>query len=162
MNMKGVEKIISGGQTGVDQGALEFALSHGVVCDGYCPKGRMCEDGRIPDRYPLTELMSEEYEARTLKNVRESDGTLVLVRDGNQGEGTRLTIHYCQELKKPFEVLDMSMDRQEMFDMFIQWLEDSDIRVLNVAGNRESHDQGIHEETIEFLEFLFEAKKVIS
>lgn len=162
MNMMGVEKIISGGQTGVDQGALEFALSHGVVCEGYCAKGRLCEEGHIPDRYPMTELESTEISCRTRKNVQVSDGTMILVRDGNQGEGTQLTVQCCENLGKPFVVLDLGTDVERARDLLLEWLDSHQISVLNVAGNRESEDPGIHEETIEFLEHLFEVKKTVS
>jgi len=62
-------KIVSGGQTGVDRGALDTALDNGFPCGGWCPSGRLAEDGRIPDRYPVTELTGGSYRQRTLRNV---------------------------------------------------------------------------------------------
>lgn len=50
-----VQKIISGGQTGVDRAGLDVALDLGLAVGGWCPKGRRAEDRRIPDRYPLME-----------------------------------------------------------------------------------------------------------
>src|SRR2546426_4775322 len=49
------EKVISGGQTGVDRAALDVALELGVPAGGWCPKGRKAEDGSLAPRYPLTE-----------------------------------------------------------------------------------------------------------
>ena len=75
-----LEMVISGGQTGVDRAALDVALELGIKISGYCPRGRKAEDGKIPAKYPLLETDSEDYEARTEKNVEISDGTLILQR----------------------------------------------------------------------------------
>jgi hypothetical protein len=63
------EKIVSGGQTGVDRAALDVALELELPCGGWCPKGRRAEDGRIPDRYPMEEASSPDYRVRTELNV---------------------------------------------------------------------------------------------
>lgn len=160
MNMMGIDKIISGGQTGVDRGALEFALSQGVLCEGYCPRGRRCEEGRIPDRYPLTEIDSQEYMTRTRKNVSISDGTLILVWDGRMDEGTHNTIECCKELGRPYIILDLSFDIKQSQMLFLDWLELNQITALNVAGDRESDEEGLRDRTIDFLERLFDVKKV--
>ena len=76
-------KIISGGQTGVDQGALDFALDVCFECGGYCPKGRKSEMGTIPFKYPVIENDSEKYIERTRKNILASDGTLI-IKDENE------------------------------------------------------------------------------
>jgi len=64
-----LEKIISGGQTGVDRAALDAAIRLGIPCGGWCPQGRKAEDGRIPDHYPLHEASSPDYPVRTRLNV---------------------------------------------------------------------------------------------
>ena len=69
--------IWSGGQTGVDRGALDAALALGAPYGGYCPINRLSEDGRIPDIYQLTEK-GEGYLERTRANVSESDATLII------------------------------------------------------------------------------------
>src|SRR5437870_6380616 len=92
-------KIISGGQTGVDRAALDVALELGLPCGGWCPKGRRAEDGPIPARYPLAETPWSGYPQRTLWNVRDSDGTLILV-DGEPDRGTQLTIELAKRKKK--------------------------------------------------------------
>ena len=73
-------QIISGGQAGVDRGALDAALELGAQCGGWCPDGRKAEDGRIPDCYPLEERKGAGCPERTRRNVEDSDGTLIIHR----------------------------------------------------------------------------------
>ncbi len=69
--------VVSGGQTGADRAALDWALTHGVECGGWCPKGRKAEDRPIDLKYPLKETPSESYIQRTEWNVRDSDATIL-------------------------------------------------------------------------------------
>ena len=91
-----LKKIISGGQTGVDRGALDAALAAGFSCGGWCPQGKRAEDGKIPDRYPLEETRSAHYLDRTHRNVEDSDGTLIIARVPLLG-GTRATARFAEE-----------------------------------------------------------------
>jgi hypothetical protein len=68
-----VKKIISGGQTGADRAALEFAIKHNIPHGGWIPKGRKAENGRIPDIFQLQEMPTDSYRARTEQNVIDSD-----------------------------------------------------------------------------------------
>ena len=148
-----IEKIISGGQTGVDQGALDFAIENGIPCGGWCPKGRLCETGLIPGRYPVTEIAGNDYNQRTLKNVQDSDGTLIIIQGDLKEKGTELTKTFCEQYGKPFLVLDIkqAMKAGSLKKEFTNWIKLSGIRILNVAGNRESSSPGIHAETKELL-----------
>jgi len=65
-----IEKIISGGQTGADRDALDFAIWHDLPHGGWCPKGRLAEDGTIEDRYGLQETSTKRYPQRTEKTCR--------------------------------------------------------------------------------------------
>jgi hypothetical protein len=98
-------KIISGGQTGVDRGALDAALAFEVECGGWCPAGRLAEDGAIPEHYPVVELANAGYAERTARNVADSDGTLVISK-GELFGGTHETIDGCVEMGKPYLVID--------------------------------------------------------
>jgi hypothetical protein len=143
-----IEKIISGGQTGVDRAALDVALELGIPCDGWCPKGRRAEDGRIPDHYPLQEASSYEYPVRTQLNVEDSDGTLILSW-GSPAGGTALTIKLAKKLKKPYLLIDLSQGQapQKVLD----WARDNQVRILNIAGPREGESPGIHDRAKVFL-----------
>lgn len=133
-------KIISGGQTGVDRAALDVALELGLPCGGWCPRGRRAEDGVIAERYPLTETRSARYAARTARNVRAGDGTLVLTR-GQPSGGTALTIAVARRYEKPCLVVDLAQE-VDMVEL-CHWLRDQRIAILNVAGPRESQSPGI-------------------
>ncbi len=152
-----LEKIVSGGQTGVDRAALDAALAAGFPCGGWAPKGRMAEDGAIPKRYPLDECSIAGYEERTRLNVRDSDATLILTWGaapedmmGDTGEdGTGLTIEWASRLSKPTLVVDLATptDTAGIAD----WLEGERAKVLNVAGPRESTVPGIRAAAAELM-----------
>jgi len=146
-----LNRIVSGGQTGVDRGALDAALDLGLEAGGWAPKGRRAEDGVIPERYPVKETTSREYEQRTEWNVRDSDGTLVLTTGRPEG-GTAGTIELAHKLQKPVFVVDLLKPHNLTSIEF--WLDYEHIKVLNVAGPRESKVPGIRSMAMEFLKDL--------
>ena len=158
-----VEKIVSGGQTGVDRAALDTALALGLPRGGWCPKGRRAEDGPIPARYELLETSSADYAERTRLNVRDSDGTLVLVRAAGPGSiagGTRLAIDIAAELDRPALVIDLAADSADTGIAQVRaWLASSGIHTLNVAGPRESEAPGVAAAAASFLAELLRAGK---
>jgi Circularly permutated YpsA SLOG family len=127
------QKIVSGGQTGVDRAALDVAIALNIPCGGWCPRGRRAEDGRISDRYPLKETTSASYSSRTILNVRNCDGTLILTV-GRTAGGTLLTKRTAQKWHKPYLVVDLKKDPE--LAAVHDWLQQQAIRVLNVAGPR--------------------------
>jgi hypothetical protein len=146
-------RIVSGGQSGVDRAALDVSLELGIDCGGWCPCGRRAEDGAIPERYPLVETPSRRYSERTEWNVRDSDATLVLARAPLRG-GTLLTRRLARRLGKPVLVVDPSARGAGGVAEVARWIEEHRVRVLNVAGPRESGCPGIHAEATRFLRAL--------
>ena len=144
--------MIYGGQTGVVRSTLDVALELGMPAGGWCPKGRKAEDGSLSSRYPLTETPSEQYWQRTEWNVRDSDGTLVLTR-GAPAEGTAYTIEVARKSGKPCLVLDLSEEPSE--SVVQAWADEHKVRVLNVAGPRESKCPGIYAQAAQFLRAIF-------
>jgi hypothetical protein len=131
-------KIISGGQTGVDRAALDVALKHGIECGGWCPAGRLDEFGRIPDQYPLQELESGGFTERTLQNVKDSDGT-VIIYPGKLGGGTEQTVCFCVEQQRPHELIDASkVSADDAAKLIFDFTRKHNIKILNVAGPRQS------------------------
>ena len=132
---------MSGGQTGVDRAALDAALETGAPHGGWCPLGRLAEDGRIPSRYLLQETASRNYEDRTWRNVEDSDATLILHVGPIEG-GTRLTLEYAERLDKLRQTVDL--ERPVSPAKIRAWLHEQGVGVLNVAGPRESKCPGIY------------------
>ena len=134
--------LVTGGQTGVDRATLDTALSLFLPVRGWCPKGRLAEDGRIPLVYPLQETTSADYAVRTEWNVRDSDGTLILAYGPLEG-GTKLTADLAHNYNRPVLVLDALSFSGNDVARFWGWIQEQHIRILNVAGPRESAQPGV-------------------
>ncbi len=145
--------VISGGQTGVDRAALDAAMELDLPAGGWCPRGRLAEDGTIPARYPLREAHSPDYDLRTRWNVRDSHGTLILCR-GEPVGGTLFTAQIARSLERPTLILNPGNEREA--ERFAAWFSTLPLEpVLNVAGPRESTEPGIGATAHEFLKRVF-------
>lgn len=130
-------KIVSGGQTGVDRGALDAALAVGFPCGGWCPADRSAEDGPIPSSYPLTPLTAGGYRERTVRNVLDSDGTLILYFGVLNG-GTEQTMLHCVRRHKAYQLIDgQVVDAPSAAEIAAAFVRRCGVAVLNVAGPRE-------------------------
>jgi len=145
------QRIVSGGQTGVDRAGLEAAIALGIEHGGWCPLGRLAEDGTIPSRYQLREIGSSDYKVRTAQNVADSDATLILHERPLSG-GTRLTQRLALRARRPLGVFRIG---EENVDAVRRWLAELRPEVLNVAGPRESLDPGIEARATEMLMRVF-------
>ena len=149
-----ITKIISGGQSGSDRGALDACLALGVPHGGFCPRGRKAEDGVIPACYNLIEHESEGYPARTAANVESSDGTVIFTM-GAMTPGSRLTMNICKSLGRPWLHIDVTGVWDGKFTathgIILNFLQNNFITVLNVAGSRESSAPGIQKSVASLL-----------
>ena len=131
-------KMISGGQTGVDRAALDVALKHGIDCGGWCPAGRLDEFGRIPDRYPVKELAQGSFADRTLQNVKDSDGTVIIYFE-KLGGGTDYSMRCCIEQQRPYKLIDAGkVSAKDAVKLISDFVREYKIDVLNIVGPRET------------------------
>ena len=150
-----IAKIVSGGQTGADRSALDFAIDNNIPHGGWIPKGRITEAGQLPDKYQLQEMSTTSYDKRTEQNVIDSDGT-VIVSHGNLTGGSALTQTFT--IKHHKQCLHLDMENKtiaEAAGSLNNWIEKSKIKILNVAGPRVSKDNKIYQVTRDILEAAF-------
>ena len=135
-----VPNIISGGQTGADRAALNFAIQHGIPHGGWCPKGRLAEDGPIDVRYPLKETPSPNHVQRTEWNARDSDGTVVFSIGEVLTGGSKKTVELAEKHGKPVLHLSRSGGPASPEQALLGFILEHNIKVLNVAGSRASKE----------------------
>ena len=138
-----VQKIISGGQTGADRAALDFAIANRIPHGGWCPAGRVAEDGTIDWRYRLKETPSQSYVQRTEWNVRDSDGTVVFSVASELVGGSKLTCEFAIRHNKPCVHISQRADGEKASDKLREFVQKHGIKILNIAGPRSSTEPGI-------------------
>ncbi len=131
-------KIISGCQTGVDRAALDAALSVGFPCGGWCPAERTDEDGIIPAHYPVKALKKGGYKLRTIQNLADADGTLILYFGMLEG-GTEETAYRCMKLHRSYKLIDgCEIPVCRAVELTKTFITEKRVAILNVAGPRAS------------------------
>jgi hypothetical protein len=138
-----VAMIVSGGQTGADRAALDWAIETGIPHGGWCPRGRRSEDGKIPDRYLLKETQGTQYAQRTEWNVRDSDGTVIFTIDPDLRGGVKRTVEFAREYRKPWLHLCQTVPIEACVERLLTFLHDHRIGILNVAGSRGSEEPDV-------------------
>lgn len=147
-----VKKIISGGQTGADQAALDVAIKLGIEHGGWIPKGRITENGPLNDKYQLQEMATASYNKRTEQNVIDSDGTLIFSHGVLTG-GSEYTREMAVYHNRPWLHVDLNMTIAFQAAQNIKsWIKKYDIKVLNVAGPRASKNTKIYQAVVDILE----------
>ena len=136
-------KIVSGGQTGADRAALDWAIEHGIEHGGWCPRGRRAEDGVIPVRYQLAETPTERWEQRTEWNVRDSDGTVIFTVGETLTGGSLTTVEFARVFGRPCLHLSRRVDGELASLKLRRFVGEHGIRVLNVAGPRATGEPGV-------------------
>jgi hypothetical protein len=159
-----LKKIISGGQTGVDRSGLDVAIELNYEYGGWCPRGRKAEDGIIdPIKYPnLEETSTDRYPQRTEFNVRDSDGTLIIIigDENDMGRGSKLTVNMTKKYKKPLFIVNLDEYDKCLNEIkVIEWISTNKIQILNIAGPREETTPGIYKLSQIFLKSLLQKIK---
>jgi hypothetical protein len=137
--------IVSGGQTGADRAALDFAIRACIPHDGWCPRGRLAEDGRLDPCYQLRETPAAKYEERTRWNVRDSDATLVVTIRAKPTGGTALTLGSARQQRKPCLHIarETTSTVEDGAERIAEFIAEHKIERLNVAGPRASQEPEI-------------------
>ena len=165
--VKQLTKIISGGQTGIDQMGLMIAQLYKIDTGGCAPKNFFTETGPQPGlkNYGLREVTNEEldeserktgksdrFTARTHINTKDSDGTVYFSSD-RHSPGAKTTKRGCDMYNKPF-IMNPNIDA------LVDWIRKNDIHILNIAGNRAS--KLIKRDAVNFQRILEEAIKIVN
>ena len=147
--------IVSGGQTGADRAALDWAIVHGIKHGGWCPDGRLAEDGQIPDRYNLVEFAGAGYRARTKANVHVSDATLIISLAPVLAGGSSQTAAFARTLGKPCLHVHPTADWHVALQ---KWFASNAIATLNVAGPRASNAPAVCDFVVKVLDALISGR----
>lgn len=146
-----IKRIISGGQTGADQAALDAAIKWNIPHGGWVPKGRLTEAGRLPDKYNMQEMPTDSYPARTEQNVIDSDGSLI-ISHGPLTDGSKHTKEMSLKYNKPYLHIDLNdIDSSKAAGHVHEWITRLNIKTLNVAGSRSSNDPSIYQAVMHLL-----------
>ena len=149
-----IPKIVSGGQTGADRAALDWALARGIECGGWCPEGRKAEDGRIPSKYPLVETPSDNYVQRTEWNVRDTEGTVIISIAQILSGGSKKTLEFALKHGKP--CLHIHSGVKDVGKRLLEFVVDNESKTLSVAGPRASKESGGGDFVKEVLDTAFQ------
>ncbi|HPC85294.1 MAG TPA: putative molybdenum carrier protein [Smithellaceae bacterium] len=156
-----IGKIISGGQTGADRAALDFAIARNIPYGGWLPRGRRTEDGALDSKYRLREMPTTDYAKRTEQNVLEADGT-VIISHGFPVAGSALTLEFARRHERPCLHLDLKvLSPKQAAETLVSWLGENRIRVLNVAGPRAGRDPAIYPAVMDLLERSMETGRPV-
>ncbi len=146
-----ITKIISGGQTGADRAALDAAIKLNIPHGGWITKGRLTEDGTLPNKYKLQEMPTDNYPARTEQNVIDSDGTLIFAR-GKLTVGSDYTRQMTLKHRKQLLGIDLILTSHfDAASLIASWIKLQRVQVLNVGGPRASKDPRIYSDVLRIL-----------
>jgi hypothetical protein len=155
-----IKKIISGGQTGADRAALDTAIKLGIPHGGWIPKGRITEEGPLPDKYELQEMPTDSYPERTEQNVIDSDGTLIICR-GKPTGGSDYTRKVALKHQKHILHIDLNLTTSyDAASLILSWADLQRIEVLNIYGPRASEDSEIYSDVSRILEMTLKMHRI--
>ena len=145
--------LVSGGQTGADRAALDWAIENNFPYSGWCPDGRLAEDGPLIEKYRLSETETSNYEERTRYNVQDSDGTVIFSFTAELSGGTLLTKYFANKANKP--LLHLKSGQPDLVLRLKKFVRKNKIYTLNVAGPRASEEPYIYQFVLKVLDAAF-------
>lgn len=155
-----VKKIISGGQVGVDQAALDAAIKLGIPHGGWIQKGRKTQSGKLPDKYQLQEMPTASYKERIEQNVIDSDGTLI-ISHGKPTGASDYSRKMALRHKRQFLHVDLiQLNTLKAAKLINSWIALRHIKTLHITGSRASEDANIYKATMDVLESAYYLSQV--
>ncbi|NQT68566.1 MAG: hypothetical protein HQ552_03195 [Desulfobacteraceae bacterium] len=155
-----VKKIISGGQIGADQAALDVAIKLGIPHGGWIQKGRKTQSGTLPDKYKLKEMPTASYIKRIEQNVIDSDGTLIIsygILTGGSDHSRKMVLKHKRQLLH----IDLSqIAALQAAKLINSWISLYHIKILNITGPRTSEDPKIYKAVMDILESAYYLSQV--
>lgn len=150
-----ITKIVSGGQIGVEQAALDIAIKLGVSHGGWIQKGRRTQHWTLPEKYQLQEMNTASYKDRIEKNVIDSDGTLIISHERLAGGSD-----YSRKMAEKHQRPCLHINLKETSGFFAAsaintWIREKNIAVLNVTGPKASEDPEIYKAAMDVLESVY-------
>jgi len=147
-----IKKIISGGQVGADQGALDVAITYGIPHGGWIQKGHKTQSGILPPKYHLQEMSSASFKDRIEQNVIDSHGSVIITHGPLTGGAD-----YCLKMAQKHDRPCLHIDLNTLLEFTAAsrlnaWIKENGIEVLNVTGSRTSEDAGIYKATMDIIE----------
>lgn len=147
-----IKKIISGGQIGADQAALDMAIKYNIPHGGWIQKGRKTEGGILAEKYKLKEMADAGFKERIEKNTVDSDGTLI-ISHGNLTGGSDYSREIAKQHKRPFFHVNLKeISVFQAVSIINSWIIQNNIEVLNVTGSRTSEDTMIYKDSMSIVE----------
>jgi len=157
-----VKKIISGGQVGAGQAALDAAIKLGVPHGGWIQKGRKTQSGTLSEKYQLKEMPTASYKKRIEQNVIDSDGTLI-ISHGKPTGGSDYNRKMALLHKRQLLHIDLAqMNTLQAAKLINSWLALRHIKILNVSGSRTSEDPEIYKATMDILKSAYYLNQVVN
>lgn len=153
--------LVSGGQTGVDRAALDWAIANCLDHAGWCPAGRTAADGVLDKQYQLKETESSGYRQRNKRNVQDSDATLIIYRGALEG-GSQMTLGFAGKQRKPCLLLNLEIPTAQLLAQWRLWCATHKPARLNVAGPSEARCPGIYEQTMALLDVLLLPQRLLA
>ena len=155
--------IVSGAQTGADQGGLAAGLKLGLATSGWVSNGRPTKAGPLTDeqmmRYNLKETESSAYPERTRLNVQDADGTVWFGK--TDSAGYHCTFNAAMKMRpssSPNWHREYPWIENPDASELRSWIIANSIQTLNVAGNREHKSPGIYKLTYDTICKAIEGK----
>jgi hypothetical protein len=146
-----IKKIVSGGQTGADQAALDVAIELDIPHGGWIQKGRKTENGILSERYKLKEVPISGDTMPAEKIVLASDGILI-ISHGKLENGSALTRNLARKHQRPWLHIDLNeINAFEAAKTVTSWIDQHSIKILNVTGPLASKDPEIYQATKKIL-----------